>query len=510
MRGKLLKLGLAGLSTLSFQTVRSVGLKAEEQTDLENKMHMDSKLVEQIPKLPRQNNLSDNQNLFYKNQNTSDNQNDKKTGNGKREALRSGECILVVGTTGTGKSSTISKYTGEKIFVSDKSTSATRSCMSVSDSRGPDYPVWVDTIGYDDSFYLTDSDSFKQLLRFLQDQRLLKVRAIVWTVVSQERKDARLRKQAEFINQFKDVDIWDNVIILVKQPGSYNLNQASQGAHEAAKYYAGEMSQHQVLGFTYLDEKIPEATLEKLRSLSPLERADRLLVTDEELVEHLDRALGNIDHPVQIIFEDRQCTACGVIGDERLLPDFCHLEQGFVHKRQLKNFHPEPIESFHPLAVDASHPGVLRLTGGPNGTCESVRNVLGGAALLSSLVDPLTGGLAAVATGSAHLLCNSLNKPYAELYSCCSGESFRPGCKVQHPCCKREEGTRGCTYRYACCLGAPQAAGCTRRYDCCGREESATGCESICKKCGFAWGTIAANCYRTNHQLIRYTPDRGN
>ena len=91
---------------------RSVRLKAEEQTDLENKMHMDSKLVEQIPKLPRQNNLSDNQNLFYKNQNTSDNQNDKKTGNGKREALKSGECILVVGTTGTGKSSTISKYTG--------------------------------------------------------------------------------------------------------------------------------------------------------------------------------------------------------------------------------------------------------------------------------------------------------------------------------------------------------------------------------------------------------------
>ena len=95
---------------------RSVGLKAEEQTDLENKMHMDSKLVEQIPKLPRQNNLSDNQNRIYNNQNTSDNQNDKKTGNGngngKREALKSGECILVVGTTGTGKSSTISKYTG--------------------------------------------------------------------------------------------------------------------------------------------------------------------------------------------------------------------------------------------------------------------------------------------------------------------------------------------------------------------------------------------------------------
>ena len=35
----------------------------------------------------------------------------------------------------------------------------------------------------------------------------------------QERMDARLQKQAEFINQFGEGLIWNNVIIVAKQPG---------------------------------------------------------------------------------------------------------------------------------------------------------------------------------------------------------------------------------------------------------------------------------------------------
>jgi hypothetical protein len=42
----------------------------------------------------------------------------------------------------------------------------------------------------------------------------------------QERKDARLQKQADFINQFREGDIWSNVVIVVKQPGSFNVRQA--------------------------------------------------------------------------------------------------------------------------------------------------------------------------------------------------------------------------------------------------------------------------------------------
>ena len=39
----------------------------------------------------------------------------------------------------------------------------------------------------------------------------------------------RLQKQAMFINQFGEGLIWNNVVIVAKQPGSFNLEQATQG-----------------------------------------------------------------------------------------------------------------------------------------------------------------------------------------------------------------------------------------------------------------------------------------
>ena len=71
--------------------------------------------------------------------------------------------------------------------------------------------------------------------------------------ISQERKDARLQKQADFINQFREGHIWANVVIVVKQPGSFNVRQAGQGALEAARAHAAEPVRVQLLGFTYLD-----------------------------------------------------------------------------------------------------------------------------------------------------------------------------------------------------------------------------------------------------------------
>ena len=40
---------------------------------------------------------------------------------------------------------------------------------------------------------------------------------------------SRLQKQANFINQFGEGLIWNNVVIVAKQPGSFNLEQAVQG-----------------------------------------------------------------------------------------------------------------------------------------------------------------------------------------------------------------------------------------------------------------------------------------
>ena len=75
------------------------------------------------------------------------------------------------------------------------------------------------------------------MLKFIDKHDLTDVHAIVWTVSPTPRMDAKLQKQAHFINQFGEGHIWQNVIIVAKQPGSFNLEQATQGAKEAARLH---------------------------------------------------------------------------------------------------------------------------------------------------------------------------------------------------------------------------------------------------------------------------------
>ena len=94
-------------------------------------------------------------------------------------------------TLGTGKSSTIAKYTGQDVAVSKGSSSLTRHCEIYTNLRNISEPVWIDTVGYDDSKNLKDEDSFKEVLKFIDKHDVRDVHAIVWTVMPQERMDAR-------------------------------------------------------------------------------------------------------------------------------------------------------------------------------------------------------------------------------------------------------------------------------------------------------------------------------
>ena len=77
-----------------------------------------------------------------------------------------------------------------------------------------------------------------------------------------------MQRQAEFINRFREEEIWRNVIIVAKQPGSFSLEKSCQGAEEAAKMLSGGRGQTvQRLGFTYLDDSIPEDFRQVLNSL---------------------------------------------------------------------------------------------------------------------------------------------------------------------------------------------------------------------------------------------------
>ena len=110
-----------------------------------------------------------------------------------------------------------------------------------------------------------------------------RVAAVVWTVLPQERMDARLQRQAEVIDQFQAGGrIWDYVVIIAKQPGGFNLEV--EGGREAAWVQLGaEGGNVQALGFTFLDSSIPAVQRAKLLAL-PVEQRRGLLVATEQVV----------------------------------------------------------------------------------------------------------------------------------------------------------------------------------------------------------------------------------
>eukprot|EP00092_Neocalanus_flemingeri_P026565 GFUD01028790.1.p1 GENE.GFUD01028790.1~~GFUD01028790.1.p1 ORF type:complete len:475 (+),score=82.08 GFUD01028790.1:64-1488(+) len=412
------------------------------------------------------------------------------------------QCILVIGTTGTGKSSTIGKCTKQTVVVGDLADSVTKSCQIFPELNNESNPVWIDTVGYDDTSNVDDAESFKEVLKFIQEQRLLKIKAIIWTILPQERKDARLQRQAEFINRFKEEAIWDNVIIIAKQPGSFSLYKACQGAEEAAKVHCNEIKNIQKLGFTYLDNSIPDDFKEVLLNLDPEKRKGMLYLTEDEVYEKINGAIESIKQPIRVIFEDSECEHCGVQGDKRLLPDYCHMERLFKHPEPLNHYHPQELKSYHPLPTDNYHPGVLRLTGGPNQNCETVKNVLFAMTPVIGLLKDTTEGIkTGVIAGLTQFVCYKLNEPLRFTFACCAGEENSHGCKNSFACCRTAPDAPGCMYTYPCCSGGPQAVGCTRKYLCCGKEEGVTGCQVVCKKCEQAWGTAAGECFKKNHEL---------
>ena len=152
----------------------------------------------------------------------------------------------------------------------------------------------------------------------------------------------RLQKQANFINQFGEGLIWNNVVIVAKQPGSFNLGQAVQGAKEAAKQHCYINTEIKTTGFTYMDESIPTEVKEEINNLSEEVKNKMLLVTDEQVHDQLHKLLMEAEiEPIQVVFRDSQCLDCGAQGDLRILDNYCHMEMMFVHPKSAAYFHPE-------------------------------------------------------------------------------------------------------------------------------------------------------------------------
>ena len=145
--------------------------------------------------------------------------------------VSSKSCILVVGSTGTGKSTLIGMCTGLSVATSGGANECTQDIQAFEDEEGL---MWIDSVGFDGTDSdRSDEEAFQYILMFLQEQGISHVVGIIWTVNPDGRMTAKLQKQAWLINQFKAVSVWDNVIIAVKKTRG-NARNDGAGALAAA------------------------------------------------------------------------------------------------------------------------------------------------------------------------------------------------------------------------------------------------------------------------------------
>ena len=154
--------------------------------------------------------------------------------------------------------------------------------------------TFVDTVGWDDAD-LEDDSTFKNILKFINDSKLLRVKAIIWSILPNVRKDALLMKQAKMIDLFSPGEIWNNVVIICKQ--SRNSEEDAQGAIAAAKAF-NINAEPKVLGFTYLDD--PTLTSKQRKTFENVNTREIFLVkNDDEVRANVFDSILTVGKPIK-------------------------------------------------------------------------------------------------------------------------------------------------------------------------------------------------------------------
>ena len=139
--------------------------------------------------------------------------------------FRPNSCIVVLGTTGRGKTTTMNLYTGNNAATKAASHGTTTTNSIYPDLHHSHYPVWLDTVGLDEADAETNnSDLVRSYLLKLQSARVRWVHAVIWCITPEDKKLQYLKDQAKVIRSFgnNSTRIWGNVIIIAKQGNTVN------------------------------------------------------------------------------------------------------------------------------------------------------------------------------------------------------------------------------------------------------------------------------------------------
>jgi len=383
-------------------------------------------------------------------------------------------CILVVGSTGSGKSTLIGLCTGAEVKTSSETGECTLEISEFKEVGKEDGPSWIDSVGFDGTnIERTNKEAFQYILRFLQEKNISHMVGIIWTVNPDNRESAQLQDQAKLINEFKEVKVWDNVMVLVKRTRGAPRQDAA-GALAAAKGVAPtiDVDRINVIGFSLLEE-LDEREMAFWSKQNIDDRNKMGIKTREEASQLVKETLRILPSPMQVVFNNNKCLDCGVSSDPRLLPLLCHTNK--------ENVHPQSLVPFHRGGSNLVHP-VQNLSRRHTGSVDQDKVRIGGNRV----------------TGRRY--------KYVPFMTCCKNDPSHAGCQEYYTCCAQPKGSNGCKNVYTCC-GAPVMegnSGCGRRFPCCGMEEGADGCTAQCSHCKTTWGQWDSikSCIGTNHKNV--------
>ena len=77
----------------------------------------------------------------------------------------SDSCVVLVGTTGTGKTTCLILYTGNSLPTGESAVGVTKEISCVADLHHQEGPRWIDNPGWADAEGKSDGAIFKSLLR---------------------------------------------------------------------------------------------------------------------------------------------------------------------------------------------------------------------------------------------------------------------------------------------------------------------------------------------------------
>ena len=102
--------------------------------------------------------------------------------------FRPQSCIVVLGSTGRGKTTTMNLYTSNTAETGGASYSTTQETTLYPDLHHPHHPVWLDTVGLDDADSIdNNSELVRSYLLKLKSAKVKWVHAVIWCIAPEEK-----------------------------------------------------------------------------------------------------------------------------------------------------------------------------------------------------------------------------------------------------------------------------------------------------------------------------------